>query len=231
MTETSVIWRLPSSGAKHDARAMEPKTKLASPPLDEDISARLASPAGVEDASRLRDPAASRQGPARVILVVGPVGAGKSTFAEGLARDHAAVRLTLDQWMTQLFSPDRPDSDVMAWYVERAARCIDRIWSTTRDILAVNTAVVLEIGLLSRREREKFYERAGEARVDLSIYVVDAPRDIRRARVEARNRERGSTFSMIVPPQIFELASDLWEPPDPDECSGRDVRFLRTDTT
>jgi hypothetical protein len=34
----------------------------------------------------------------------------------------------------------------------------------------------------------------------------------------------------VVPPAIFELASDLWEAPDFDECDGRDVRFLRTDT-
>ena len=50
-----------------------------------------------------------------------------------------------------------------------------------------------------------------------------------RARVEERNRSQGSTFSMVVPPAIFELASDLWEPPDADECQDRDVRFMRTD--
>jgi hypothetical protein len=31
----------------------------------------------------------------------------------------------------------------------------------------------------------------------------------------------------VVPPAIFELASDLWEPLDSSECAGRDVRFLR----
>jgi hypothetical protein len=52
---------------------------------------------------------------------------------------------------------------------------------------------------------------------------------VRRERVMERNRARGSTFSMVVPPAIFELASDLWEPLDPSECEGRDVRLLRTD--
>jgi hypothetical protein len=45
-----------------------------------------------------------------------------------------------------------------------------------------------------------------------------------------RNRSHGATFSMPVPPDIFELASDLWQPPDSDECAGRDVHFLRTDS-
>ena len=31
---------------------------------------------------------------------------------------------------------------------------------------------------------------------------------------------------MVVPPQIFELASDLWEPPEAAEQSGRDMRFI-----
>ena len=52
----------------------------------------------------------------------------------------------------------------------------------------------------------------------------DAPRDVRRERVERRNRDQGATFSMVVPPAIFELASDMWEPLDDDERAGRDVR-------
>jgi len=48
----------------------------------------------------------------------------------------------------------------------------------------------------------------------LTIQVVAAPRDIRRARVLERNRSGGATFSRVVPGAIFELASDLWEPPD-----------------
>ncbi|WP_293248436.1 hypothetical protein [Nannocystis sp.] len=31
---------------------------------------------------------------------------------------------------------------------------------------------------------------------------------------------------MVVPPQIFELASDLWQPLDTDECEGREIHFL-----
>lgn len=41
-----------------------------------------------------------------------------------------------------------------------------------------------------------------------------------------RNRTQGGTFSMVVPPDVFELASDLWEPPSRSECAGRDVRFV-----
>src|SRR5688572_334050 len=166
---------------------------------------------------------------ARVHLVVGPVGAGKSTYAARLAETERALRLTLDEWMTRLFSADRPRAGVVPWYVARAGRCIEQIWRVAVPLLGLDTAVVLEIGLLSRGERESFYRRVDDAGFHLSIHVLDAAREVRRERVMARNETRGSTFSNHVPPDVFEFASDLWEPPGADECEGRDVRFIRTD--
>jgi uncharacterized glyoxalase superfamily protein PhnB/predicted kinase len=197
----------------------------------DELFARFASQPPAKDANTLRDSGRSRQAPnaPRIHLVIGPVGAGKSTFALGLARDHGALRLTLDDWMARLFRPDRPETGVVEWYVERAARCVDQIWTLTEAMLELGTDVVLEICLLKRGEREDFYRRVADAGCELAIHVLDASRDVRRERVEARNQARGSTFSMVVPPAIFELASDLWEPLEPDECAGRDVRFLRTD--
>jgi predicted kinase len=188
----------------------------------------------LEDVRSIGDATASWPA-ARAHLIVGPVGAGKSTYGMALAREHGGVRLTLDEWMTELFSKDRPDTGVIEWYRERAARCVGRIWSVGRDVLDAGCAVILEIGLLQRAQREAFYERVAATSVAgsgvaIAIHVIDASRDVRRARVERRNRERGETFSMIVPAPIFELASDMWEPPDASECEGRDVRFVRTDT-
>jgi predicted kinase len=170
---------------------------------------------------------------ARIHLVIGPVGAGKSTFAlnltERLAQTRAALRLTLDDWMVTLFRPDRPETGLLVWYRERTQRCIDQIWKLAQQLTARGDDVVLEIGLLQREERLRFYERVSEAGLALTLHVLDAARDVRRARVLERNVSQGSTFSMVVPPEIFELASDLWQAPDSEECAERDVHFLRTD--
>jgi predicted kinase len=159
-------------------------------------------------------------------IVIGPVGAGKSTFARALSHEHSALRLTLDEWMTVLFRPDRPASEVMAWYLERSERCIEQIWRVTRNTLHAGSNVVLEIGLIRRQGRDAFRARMHAAQVDAITYVVDAPRALRRERVARRNRERGETFSMVVPLAIFELASDMWEPPTATEYAGRDLRFV-----
>jgi len=128
--------------------------------------------------------------------------------------------------MAELFSQDRPATGSMAWYVERTQRCNRQIRKVTQNALASGTDVVLEIGLILHRDRQALYAWVDECGIALTIYVVDAPRDLRRERVERRNLERGSTFSMEVPADIFELASDLWEAPTESECNGRDVRFV-----
>ncbi|MCG8589866.1 MAG: ATP-binding protein [Proteobacteria bacterium] len=163
---------------------------------------------------------------AQLHLVVGPVGAGKSTFVRQLCREHAAVRLNLDEWMAELFGPDRPPDGSIEWYVERAERCIEQIWILAKRLIHVGTDVVLEIGLIQKRDREEFYRRVDASGYDLRVYVLDAPRELRADRVAHRNLEAGDTFSMEVPRHVFELASDLWEPPDEDECRQRDVRFI-----
>lgn len=163
---------------------------------------------------------------ARIHLLIGPVGSGKSTLARALCREHQALRLTLDDWMARLFRPDRPATDVIPWYVERAARCVDQIWEVTQSALEAGTDVVLEIGLIRREERASLYGRVDAAAAALEVYLVDAPREVRRARVARRNRERGETFSVEVPPDFFELASDLWEPPSPQELEDRNIHVV-----
>ena len=165
---------------------------------------------------------------ARIHLVLGPVGAGKSTFAQDLARRHGALRLTLDEWMAVLFRPDRPQTGLAEWYVERAGRCVEQIWALAQALVASGKGAVLEIGLLQRAAREAFYRRVEAAGLRLSVYALDAPRELRRARVQARNEQRGPTFSLHVPAEIFELASDLWEPIAPEEGQGRELSFIDT---
>jgi len=168
---------------------------------------------------------------AHIHLIEGPVGAGKSTFAAQLSATHAAPCLILDDWMVTLFVPDRPDdADIMPWYLERKDRCINQIWSVTQGLIDTGTDAILELGLIQRDPRRRFYERLDAADHTFTVYVLDGPREVRRTRVQQRNKERGATFAMEVPDAIFELASDMWQPPDKSECADRDIRFIPFDS-
>jgi len=150
-------------------------------------------------------------------LLIGPVGAGKTTYARTLCARTSALFLDLDAWMVRLYGDDpRPAEGVMAWYVERRDRCRALIWEVASRALDCGTDVVLEYGLVAALEREVFYTQVSAEGVGLRISLVDAPRDVRRERVAARNRA-GAPFTQIVPPAFFELASDAWEPPTDSE--------------
>jgi len=158
-------------------------------------------------------------------LLIGPVGAGKSTFARGLAREQRALLLVLDDWMARLYGADeRPATGRVAWYLERRDRCLAQIWAVADEVCARGLSVVLELGLIRRDERAAFYRRVDDVGHALTVHLIDAPRELRRARVLRRNAERGETFAQVVPLELFELASDMWEPPDERERGERDIR-------
>jgi predicted kinase len=164
----------------------------------------------------------------KIYLVEGPVGSGKSTFAERLALQINAPHIDLDSWMVNLFRPDRPSSGVIEWYVARKERCIEQIWDVAKRVLDANCDVILELGLIQRSSRKAMYTRADESGHELIVYVLDASRDVRRERVRQRNLEKGSTFSMEVTDEVFEMASDMWAEPDDVECSEQNIEFVAT---
>lgn len=162
----------------------------------------------------------------RVHLIEGPVGAGKSTFGAALAASSNGVHIPLDEWFATLFSPDRPGGDFVPWYVERKERLLGLIWNHSRRILASGRDVVLELGLIQQQPRIQFCRMITNEGFPPHIHVLDAPLEIRRARVQRRNEERGPTFSMVVPDHVFEMASKLWESPDELECEEFEVSFV-----
>ena len=162
-----------------------------------------------------------------VHLIEGPVGAGKSTYARALAGQTQGIHIALDAWFTRLFSPDRPASDVMAWYGARKERLIQLIWSHSQNILAAGKEPILELGLIQRQGRMAFCRQVQAAGFTPIMHVLDAPEAVRRARVRRRNEEQGDTFSMVVPDAVFDMASAMWEAPDDAERRECEIDFAR----
>lgn len=156
---------------------------------------------------------------AHIHLVVGSTGAGKSTLALELARRHAAVPFTIDEWMRQLFHPDRPQDAGYDWYAPRIGRALEMIWGVAVDLARVGTPSVLEIGMTQRAARAAFYRRVEQAGLRLALHVAEAPANVRWQRVEARNQSRDGTFSLEVTREMFDFVEQMWEPPNDDELS------------
>jgi predicted kinase len=158
--------------------------------------------------------------PATLNVILGPCGAGKTTYAHALARREGAVPFILDEWGARLFGPDVDGPLDFGWMLERLGRCNALIWSTATAVLAAGTSVVLDLGLMRRADRERIRKIAREAGLSMQGHFVDAPQEVRRARVAARNEAKGETFVREVPPEMFDMIEAIYEAPAPAELEG-----------
>jgi hypothetical protein len=59
-----------------------------------------------------------------------------------------------------------------------------------------------------------------EAGLSMQWHFVDAPLEVRRARVAARNAAKGATFVREVPSEMFDMLEAIYEAPAPAELEG-----------
>lgn len=148
-----------------------------------------------------------------VHIVFGPQGAGKSTYARRLAADDNAVRLSIDEWMIQLYGPDLPEPMSFAWITQRVRRCEQRIWATAADVADTGSSVVLDLGFMKIDNRTQFTDLARERNLPSELHFVDAPLATRRRRVLERNNDRGATFAFEVTPDMFDFMEREFQRP------------------
>ena len=126
----------------------------------------------------------------------------------------------LDDRGARLFGPDVDGPLDFGWMVERIRRCHPLIWSTATAVLAAGASVVLDIGAMRRQDRERISQMAQAQGLSLQWHFVDAPQEVRRARVAGRNTAKGETFVAEVSPEMFDFLEALYEAPAPVELDG-----------
>jgi predicted kinase len=143
---------------------------------------------------------------ARLVLLCGMPGAGKTTVAPALAAAHGALHLCPDEWFGRL-GLDPHDAG-------RRAAFEDLQWQQALQLLALGTSVVVESGSWRQQTREVHRLGARALGVDVELHVLDVPLEERWRRVQRRNYERGSVAITRAQLEQFER---LWEPPTQQE--------------
>jgi predicted kinase len=115
---------------------------------------------------------------ARLLLMVGLPGAGKTTRARELAAAHRALRLTPDEWMISLFGAPKANGkrDVLE----------GRLIAVALQALQVGTNVVLDFGLWGRDERSALRWLATSAGASCLVIYLPVDKDVQRARIAHR---------------------------------------------
>lgn len=195
---------------------------------------QVAVPPGIDESTRFDrqlaapqlaggDPHADRQSPepdgvrstpAKLLLMVGLPGAGKTTRAKELAVAHRALRLTPDEWMISLFDGSQPDG--------KRELLEGRLIALALQALRLGTNVVLDFGLWSRDERSALRWLAASAGAFCQVIYLSIDTELQRARIAHRQAAAPhTTFPMS------EADLDTWrkqfEAPDAAELGGGDI--------
>ncbi len=154
---------------------------------------------------------------ARLIIVTGPTGVGKTTYSLSLSKDIGAVRFSIDPWMQSLFSKDMTSLDY-SWMIERVHRCYEQIWQVSQQILELDGNVVLDLGFTTKEQRQHFHLLAKELGVDSEVHYLNAATEVRKKRVKKRNTEKDpNIYAFEVTDFMFDFMEPKYEIPDQQE--------------
>lgn len=147
---------------------------------------------------------------ARLILICGLPGSGKTTLAERLAPEVPAVRLCTDEW--------KHDLDIDYYDEERGMRLEKRLWRLGQELLGRGQSVILENGFWSREEREELRLAARSLGVAVELHYLEAPVDELWRRLEIRN-EGAKPGTAPIKREDLEKWAQQFEAPDAAELA------------
>lgn len=119
--------------------------------------------------------------------------------------------------MQTLFSKDMKALDY-SWMIERVNRCYEQIWDVSEQILILDGNVVLDLGFTTKAQRGHFAERARDVGFKPELHYLDAPKAVRKRRIERRNAEKDpAVYAFEVTDMMFNFMEPRFEVPDEDE--------------
>lgn len=150
---------------------------------------------------------------ARLFLVCGLPGAGKTTRARQIVEAARAVHLSPDDWVIGL--------GISLVDYEFRFKLQDCMLVHAGNILRCGASVVIEFGSWSREEREIIRQVAVRENVTTELHFVDAPLD----ELVRRVRARGGPDAEALASQVLLRTSDRFERPSQEEIALFDRYF------
>src|SRR4030043_548158 len=130
--------------------------------------------------------------------MVGLPCSGKTTLAQRLESEKAALRLTPDEWQVRLFGQDveEPEHDARHSLIEAM------LWNIASRALVLGTNVILDFGFWAREEREDFRLRAKQVGASSEVHFLDVPEEELMRRLAVRNSQ-DSQESFHIPEEAM----------------------------
>jgi predicted kinase len=140
------------------------------------------------------------QAGARLIIVCGLPGSGKTTHARQLQAGSHAIRLCADEWIDDLSLNIRDETR------RDKVECLQ--WQLGQQLLILGLTVIVEWGTWGRNERDALRLRARELGAPVELHYLSAPIEVLFDRV----RRRGVENPPIQREQLLQWASAFQVP-------------------
>jgi predicted kinase len=150
-------------------------------------------------------------------LMVGLPCSGKTTLAQKIESEKAALRLTPDEWQVRLFGQDaeEPGHDARHSLIEAM------LWKIASSALELGVNVILDFGFWAREEREDYRLRAKQLEASSEVHFLDVPEDELLRRLEERNSQP-SHASFYISVEMMKPWIEFFQRPTPDELVRRE---------
>lgn len=148
-----------------------------------------------------------------LFLTCGLQGAGKTTLAKRLEREHSALRLTADEWLHELHpETSGAELDALREPVERVQ------WRVAARALELGCNVILDWGLWSREERDHYRSLARDVRARVVLCLVELTREELLDRLSRRNAD-ATPGTFHITEERLDQSIALFERPTPEEIA------------
>lgn len=118
---------------------------------------------------------------ARLIIVCGLPGSGKTTHAKQLQAKLRAIRFCADEWMDTL--------SVDIWDEPMRGKIEALQWQIGQQLLTLGASVIIEWGTWGRSERDALRLRARELGAAVELHYLSASVDVLFDRIQSRGLE------------------------------------------
>jgi predicted kinase len=145
-------------------------------------------------------------------IVIGFIGAGKTTFARKLEQETGAVRFTKDEWMVRLFG-NTPPQDTFEEYDTRMASLATDM---ALKCLTAGVHVIIDEGFWVKEQRDEIRDKVTNVGAVPKFYYLEVPFETMKARTLQRS-ENPPVDSYVIDEDAFNHYWQFFQPPGKDE--------------
>lgn len=145
-------------------------------------------------------------------ILVGFIGAGKTTFARKIEQETGAIRFTKDEWMVRLFG-NTPPADTFVVYDDRMAALATDM---ALKCLAAGIDVVIDEGFWVKEHRDEIKGKVISAGATPILYYIEAPYELMKERT-LRRSQNPPVDSYVIDEASFDAYWQFFRPPGNDE--------------